>query len=218
MDRFEPCENCTLADYIAVITFLLFPPAGLYLLILRRNEWRLLGIEWQEYLFIVIAVVVWIVIFLFSNKLTNGIFTADVALFFAISTSSFLGISLPASEYLARCIVATLSSIVSIELAISTALDWDKSLVRIPSSPEMHRLGLISLLLAVVIFVALPKVSRQPTLLAGLISIMKPITIDRIYSNYGYLLLSALALPFIFKSFPNFLLIFLSLIGFDVHL
>jgi len=207
IDKYEVCENCTLLDYVSILFFILFPPAGLYLLLIRRNKWKLYGVAWQEYFFLIATIIAWIVVFAFNKNFISGVFIANVALFFAISTSSFLGVFLPASEYLARFLVAALSSIVSLELAISTALNWDKTLSHNPCSTEMQHIGLIGIMLLIVIFFALPTVSRKPALLADLISNKTPVTIDWVCSSYTFLLLSALALPFVFKRFPNFILI-----------
>ena len=204
IDKLESCDDCSFMDYLAIGAFILFPPFGLYLLLLRKNEWKHSNLLLIEKFFVAASILEWIFVFNFNNNWFYGCFTANVALFFSIAISSFLGVEILANDYFARIIISGLSSVVGLEMSISLAHDWNKTLSINSCSSEMLGLSLVGLVFFAISFMVLPIVSNRTSLLEGLIGKQTPITLDWIYIAYSFLLIVSLIFPFFYTDFPNF--------------
>lgn len=207
--KYEPCENCSILDYIAVIAFAVHPPAGLFLLMIRRQGWKLAGIEWQEYLFLIVIYFIWIILFFtFGHKFINGVIIANFASISTIMSSCFMNIFIPVKEYYSRFIIATFSSIVSIWVPLGFAKSCDEPLLLNSCSTKMQYIGFVTVILLVVIYIVIPKINSKTSLLTGISrNKTEQISVKSITDYYTSLLLAFLFFSFLDNTNPNIILV-----------
>lgn len=209
LQRLRIAKDVTLVDYSIIVLFLLFPPIGLHFLMMRRGKLSTRNLKWQEYLFTLSTLLLWLeIFFLVVDKIFYSIFIADTVLFFIIFLSSFMGVSISIENYFSRLLTSIAPTFMAVQLGISTALNQNGIVSIDPCSNEMHQLLLICLAFSLILFLIIPIICCDPSLLEDLIDNEKPtLSVDYVMYNYLIILFIIIILPFIVGGIPNFILI-----------
>lgn len=199
-------EKLSLSDLLSGGLFILITPIGYLLLVIRRNNWSLIKTSLVEYISIIGVIVFWVSMVFYKDANTLSWIGANFGVL--VSLVPIMPGSKPVIEndFLTRFLYSIAFTLGGFFSSIGITQHLSSSQIINYCSNEFDIIAIVTFVYLLTTFLSLPKLSREPNILSGLVSTNVNANANVDFTGRILLFIPVfLILPYIVKILPNYL-------------